>query len=95
MLSDHERDTLRKIQHQLSVVDADFERSFHALERPPVPPTRHRLTYTAVIVIAMLLGAVLLFAGSPAGALAFMVTAGSAWIIQHARNGASQRKRGD
>ncbi len=91
MLNDRERKTLREIQHQLSVDDPDFERSFRAVALPP--PGHRRLAYTAVIVLAALLGIVMLLAGSPGGALAFAAIVGLAWFAQHRRHGLPPAER--
>lgn len=92
MLSDHEREALREIEHQLIVDDPDLEQSFRAL-RAPMPSTWPRTSYTVVIVVAALLGLVMLLAGSLVGVLTFTAIGGSAWLIRHRRNTA-QPKRG-
>ncbi len=103
MLSDHERETLREIQRQLVVEDPDFERSFHTLAEQPAgpaessgpagptasPPAEVRWAYTVVIVVALLLAAVSLIAGSLGGMLAFGLVAGTVRFAQYLEKAAT------
>jgi Protein of unknown function (DUF3040) len=87
VLNDHERKTLREVERQLVVEDPEFIRSFatraQRLER------RHPEGELAKIflVAALLLGALMLMAGSPGGALAFAAVAVLIWVArQHAND---------
>jgi Flp pilus assembly protein TadB len=108
VLSDHERKTLREIQRQLFVDDPDFQRSFRALDaqpptRPAAPtpeplpasPSANRWIYTTVIITAALLALLLMLAGSLGGALAFIIIAGSMWLVRRLEHSARQHKRGE
>lgn len=98
MLSDHERETLRRIQRELVVDDPDLEQSFRAFEETAPtqpPPPRGRWAYTAGIVVAATLAVVLLLAGLPGGALAFAVIAGSVAFARHLDQTTRQRKLDD
>ena len=71
MLNDHERKTLREVERQFLVEDPEFTRSFatraQRLERRHLDGGLVKIA----IVAAVLLGALMLVAGSPSGALAF------------------------
>lgn len=84
MFSDHERETLREIQRQLTLDDPGFEESFRALEVPaPEPATQLHRVYTVVIVITVILSVVMGLAGSVGGVLAFAIIATSVWAARH------------
>ena len=71
MLSDHERKTLREVERQFLAEDPEFTRSFDT--RAQRLRRRHLdgVSVKIAIVAAVLLGALMLVAGSPSGALAF------------------------
>ncbi len=79
MLNDHERKTLREVERDSMADDPAFTRAFQEhqtrLSRRP-----HRTGAAIAIVAATLLAALLLIAGSPAGALAFATTTGLIWM---------------
>jgi len=79
MLSDHERRTLREVERHCMADDPAFTRAFQEqqtrLSRRP-----QRTGATIAIVAATLLAALLLIAGSPAGALALATATGLIWM---------------
>ena len=87
MLNDHERKTLREVEHQLLVEDPEFTRSFatraQRLERRHLDGGLVKIA----ILAAVLLGALMLVAGSPSGALAFAAVAGLTWLTRRRWNG--------
>jgi len=93
VLSDHERETLREVERQLLVEDPDFTRSFatraQRLERRHLDGGLVKIA----IVAAVLLGALMLVAGSPSGALAFAAVTGLIWLARRHSNGTPGRSR--
>ena len=86
MLSDHERKALREVERQFQAEDPRFTRSFQSrqtrLARHP-----HKLGARLTVVAAALLTAVMLLAGSLAGALAIAFTTGLIWVAwSHSAN---------
>ncbi len=97
MLSDRERETLDQIQRRLLVEDPGFAQSFNddaqRLPREPrAPRDRLRLAYTAAIVVAVMLCALMLLAQSPGTALAFAAMAGALFIARRRRHDVNQRE---
>ena len=76
MLNDHERKTLGEVERQFQVEDPEFTCSFDT--RAQRLGRRHldEAWFQIAMVAAMLLGALMLVAGSPSGALAFAAVAG-------------------
>ena len=89
MLSDRERETLHEIQRHLIVEDPDFERSFRAFEAP-ASSAHHRWVYTTLVVVTAVLAPLLLLAGSPGGAVAFAIVAGTLWWTRHLEYGTAR-----
>ncbi|KJK48932.1 hypothetical protein UK23_15560 [Lentzea aerocolonigenes] len=78
MLSDHERETLCEIERRLRDEDPRLAQALENAEQPHVRD-RRGLGWSAVIIAAGLLGALMLTLGQPAAALVFALTAGWAW----------------
>ena len=83
MLNDHEQKTLREVECQFLAEDPQFTRAFEArqarLSRHP-----HRLGASLAVVVAALLTAFLLVAGSPGSALVVATTTGLIiWAVWH------------
>ena len=86
MLSDHEWKALREVERQFQDEDPRFTRSFEArqtrMARHP-----HELGARLAAVAAALIAAVVLLAGSSAGALAIAFTTGLIWVAwSHSAN---------
>jgi hypothetical protein len=79
VLNEHERKTLREVEHQLMADDPEFTRAFEArqarLRRHP-----GQRAVGIVVVAGMLIAALMLIAGSSAGALAVAATTGLIWM---------------
>ena len=83
MLSEREQDSLLEIQRRLIADDPDLARSFQALDTvPPARPAGPPRASSVIIAVAAGLAAVMLTAGSPAGALAYAVIAGLVWLVR-------------
>jgi hypothetical protein len=82
VLNEHERETLREIQRHLVVEDPAFEEPFRAFDIG-TPRARYRWVYTTLVVITAVLAPIVLVAGSPGGAFAFAVIAGTLWWTRH------------
>lgn len=81
MLSDHDRRTLRELEHRLAAEDAAFVQRFDAAGPPPRRNPWHGAG-VAQFVGALTLGIVMLVAGATAGAVAFLggaAAVGLAW----------------
>ena len=94
MLNDHERETLREVERQFLVEDPEFTRSFatraQRLERRHLDGGLVKIA----IVAAVLLGALMLVAGSPGGAVAFAAGAALIWLArQHSNDTRSRSPR--
>jgi hypothetical protein len=86
VLSDHEWKALREVERQFQDEDPRFTRSFEArqtrMARHP-----HELGARLAVVAASLVAAVMLLAGSLAGALAIAFTTGLIWVAwSHSAN---------
>ena len=86
MLNDHEWKALREVERQFQDKDPRFTRSFEArqthMARHP-----HELGARLAVVAAALIAAVVLLAGSLAGALAIAFTTGLIWVAwSHSAN---------
>ena len=90
MLNDHERKTLREVERQFLVEDPEFTRSFAT--RAQHLETQHQdgVGIKIFLVAAVLLGALMLVAGSPSGALAFAAGAGLIWLARQHSNDTPQ-----
>ena len=95
MLSDHEREALHEIQHQLLVEDPGFAQSFDTEARsfniaPQRPrhgsPDLTRRIYTILLVLSLTYGVILLLAGSPISALGLAVMSGVIWEARRRRD---------
>jgi Flp pilus assembly protein TadB len=79
VLNDHEWKALREVERQFQDEDPRFTRSFEArqtrMARHP-----HELGARPAVVAAALIAAVVLLAGSSAGALAIAFTTGLIWV---------------
>jgi hypothetical protein len=79
VLNDHEWKALREVERQFQDEDPRFTRSFEArqtrMARHP-----HELGARVAVVAAALIAAVVLLAGSSAGALAIAFTTGLIWV---------------
>jgi hypothetical protein len=86
VLNDHERKTLREVERQFLVEDPEFARSFatraQRLERRHLDGGLVKIA----ILAAVLLGALMLVAGSPSGALAFAAGAALIWLARRHSN---------
>ena len=91
MLSDHERMTLREIERQILAEDPEFTRSFDMGVQRPHRERRDGVSVKIAIMAAVLLGALMLVAGSPSGALAFAAVAGLIWLARRHSNDPSRR----
>ena len=82
MLSDHEQERLRALERQFRAEDPEFTRSFDTRARHLRRQHGDSVSLTIGIGIgaAVLLGALLLLAGSPGGALAFVAAVGLIWL---------------
>ena len=93
MLNDHERKTLREVERQFLVEDPEFTRSFatsaQRLERRQLDGGLVKIA----IVAAVLLGALMLVAGSPSSALAMAALAGLIWLTRRRSNSTPGRSR--
>ena len=78
MLSDHEQQTLRALEAQLTGEDATFAHSF-AAHQQRLGNNRRRLTDKAVHVGVAVLAIAALIAGFPAAALQLVVATELAW----------------
>jgi hypothetical protein len=91
VLNDHERRTLREVERQFVVEDPEFARSFatraQRLERRHLDGGLVKIA----IVAAVLLGALMLVAGSPSGALAFAAGAALIWLARQHSNDTRSR----
>lgn len=85
MLSDHERKTLREVERQIMLEDPEFARSFEATSRQP-PRDRHRVAYTAAIVVALVLCVLMFVVGAPGTALVLAGGAGLIWVVRRWRD---------
>jgi hypothetical protein len=79
VLSDHERETLRAVERQFLAEDPEFARSFDMRARDLRGGHRVSVSLQIGIVATVLLGALMLVAGSPVGALAFATATGLIW----------------
>ncbi len=101
MLSDHEREALHEIQHQLLVEDPGFAQSFdtetQSLDTTAKRPHRGspdwtRRIYTILLVLSSTYGVILLLAGSPISALALAALAGVSWEARRRHDGTSPQR---
>jgi len=94
VLNDHERKTLGEVERQFQVEDPEFTCSFDT--RAQRLGRRHldEAWFQIAMVAAMLLGALMLVAGSPSGALAFAAGAALIWLArQHSNDTRSRSPR--
>jgi hypothetical protein len=86
VLNDHEQQTLREVERQFLVEDPEFARSFTTRAQRLKPRHLDGGLAKIAIVAAVLLGALMLVAGSPSGALAFAAGAGLIWLARRHSN---------
>lgn len=90
MLSDHEWETLRAVEHRFRAEDPHFARIFEArqtrLSRNP-----HHLGPSIVVAVVMLLAVLMVAVGSWAGALGLVVATALFWVAWRHSGGADQR----
>ena len=79
MLSDQERERLREVERQLMAEDPGFPRSFDARAQR-LDRKRMGISARIAIVVALLLSALMLVAGSLEGALAIVGATGLIWL---------------
>jgi hypothetical protein len=91
MLSDHEWDTLREVERQFLTEDPAFTRSFDTRARRLRRRHLDSASVKIAIMVAVLLGALMLMAGSPGGALAFAAATGLIWLAWWHSNDPSRR----
>jgi len=91
VLSDHERKTLREVERQILAEDPEFTRSFDMGAQRLRRERRDGASVKIAIVTAVLLGALMLMAGSPTGALAFAAATGLIWLAWRHSNDPSRR----
>ena len=80
MLSDREREALRRVERQIRNEDPAFVRSFDARAQR-LPHHAGRLGITIFVVAGLLLSTVVLVAGSLGGAMLFAFTTGLVWLV--------------
>ncbi len=86
MLSDHEWKALREVERQFQDQDPRFTRSFEA-RQTRMARRPHELGARLAVAAAALVAAVILLAGSLAGALAIVFTTGLIWVAwSHSAN---------
>lgn len=78
MLDDRERRALREVERHIRSDDPQFVRSFDA-DAAQLSASAHRRGAWTAGAVAALLAAVMLLAGSPAAALAFVACAAVVW----------------
>lgn len=91
MLSDHEQERLRALERQFLADDLGFTRSFDTRAGHLRRQHRNNALFKIAIMAAVLLGAIMLLAGSPAGAVAFAAAAGLIWLAWRHPNDPSRR----
>jgi Flp pilus assembly protein TadB len=79
VLSDHEWKALREVERRFQDEDPRFTRSFEA-RQTRMAHHPHELGARLAVVAAALVAAVMLLAGSLAGALAIAFTTGLIWV---------------
>ena len=85
MLSDHEWRTLREVERRFLTEDPEFTRSF-ATRAQHLGRAQGCVGIKIFLVAAVLLGALMLVAGSPSGALAFAAGAALIWLARRHSN---------
>jgi hypothetical protein len=93
VLNDHERKTLREVEHQLMADDPEFTRAFEA-HQARLPRHPGRRAAGIVVVAGMLIAALMLIAGSLAGALAVAATSGLIWMACRRSAGLDRHAQG-
>ena len=90
MLNDHERKTLREVEHQLMADDPEFTRAFEA-RQARLPRRRGGRAIGIAVMAGILLAALMLIAGSLTGALAVAVTTWLIWMAYRRAAGLGRR----
>ena len=89
MLSDHEQERLRALERPFRAEDPEFTRSFDTRARHLRRQHGDSVSLKIGIVAAVLLGALLLLAGSPGGAPAFAAAVGLIWLVRRLQRSVS------
>jgi hypothetical protein len=97
MLSERERERLRDIERRFQVEDPEFAQSFQARERVR-QDDRERWGYherraaaKIAVLVAVLLGSLMLVAGSLSGAFAVAAATGLVWVAWRNSHGTRRR----
>jgi Protein of unknown function (DUF3040) len=90
VLSDREREALREVERQIMNEDPEFARSFDAAAQR-LPHRAGRLGIKIFVLAGLLLSALVLVAGSFAGAVAFAVATGLIWLTWRWAGGVRQQ----
>jgi hypothetical protein len=85
VLSDHEWKSLHELERRLGGEDPEFPRSFEARAKR-LDGARSGTAARVMVVLGVLLGALLLVAGSPDGAVAVVFTTGLIWAVRRYSN---------
>lgn len=80
MLSDRDREVLRRVEREILNEDPAFVRSFDARAQR-LPRRTGRLGITIFLVAGLVLSAAVLVAGSLGGAVLFAVATGLVWLV--------------
>jgi hypothetical protein len=91
VLSDRERETLREVEARILNEDPEFARTFHARARRLPQVSTGGVGIKIFVVVGLLLGALLLVAGSLTGALAFVIATALVWLMWRFAGDAGQR----
>jgi Flp pilus assembly protein TadB len=79
VLNDHERKTLRAVEHEFRAEDPEFARIFEARQTSLSRHTR-RLDASIVVAVVMLLVVLMVAAGSAVGAMGLIVATALFWV---------------
>jgi DUF3040 family protein len=90
VLSDRERETLHEVERRLLIEDPEFARSFKARAQRLPHPTGG-VGIKIFLVAGLLLSALVLVAGSLAGAVAFVGATGLIWLVWRRAGGMDQQ----
>ncbi len=98
MLSDRERESLREVQRRFVTEDPRFAASFNAA-RPGASSysvqwayTLPSWAYTTAMIVAVALGVLMLMAGAPGSALAFVTLATAISVLGWSRDRTGRRE---
>ncbi|WP_433503688.1 DUF3040 domain-containing protein [Pseudonocardia halophobica] len=80
MFDEHDHRTLDELEWNLSMEDPEFVVRFDRGQQRMSAQFRHRRGTRIALVIAVSVGVLLLLLGTPAGAVAAMLTTGLVWL---------------